>query len=767
MKRAKFFLSTFLLIILLSSISFAIPTIVVEETDLVKIEVDTFDLDGDNITVVYSAPLNKNGEWKTDYGDAGNYTTLVTATDGKSLTEEEFSIIVKKKNQAPLIKVQDHVIGEETEVVDLGLEVIDPNNDKVSFEISDPFNKDGEWLTNYEDAGEYTVTIRASDGELDSTRIIKVTVIDKNRAPEAEFSPEQDVVEMYENEIFNFEVSATDADTDEIVYLWELDGEVVAWETGYTYSADYESAGTHNLKLVISDGIDENVKEWQIEVYDVNRAPELPDFDEIYAKEGQKLELNLPLTDADGDGLFYVIDEPFGEDLVWEIGYDEAGEYEIDIEVSDGLLTESDTIEITVEDIDRAPEFTELIGLGVNETDELKINLEATDPDGDEIYFAAYGFPEGAVFEGDELIWQPDYDFVSKPNSFFVRLLSRLRLDKYLWQKKDLEITFSACGRELCTNQTVDVTVHDVNRMPELWVADKVTINETDKIRLKPTAADPDGDVVKFYFTEPLNRKGEWQPDFDGQGEYDVTVGATDGEFSVEKAVKIIVNNLNRQPELNDIKDREVNEGEEVWIKVDAQDPDNDELELWVESSPEGSSFKDQWFSWIPGHDVVNEKKGWLHDLISNYAWLNRHVSQEKQYFGVNFVVSDGDFIVSRLVDIAVRNWNAPPEIVNATPESIQAYVGEPIVFAVDAVDVDGDELDYKWDFGFMNGGVEDATAISRKFTSPGTKRISLTISDGRDSIEKEWTVNVKQKVVQEVIKQQPTIQPTFTSYVV
>lgn len=765
----NFFLIGFLIIIILSTISFSIPTLIVEETELVKVKVDTFDPDNDETIVVYSAPLDENGEWRTDYGDAGNYTTMVTVTDGKSLTEEEILIIVKRKNRAPEIDIKSQIEILETEKVKLKPKITDPNGDEIKVGFSDPFNEEGEWQTGYDDAGEYTVTIRASDDEFESTRVVKIIVNDKNRLPKIAVQPEKESIQIKENEGFYFSAEATDEDNDDLFYLWNLNDEIISWESFYSFTTDYDGAGTYDLKLVVSDGIDEVVKNWQIEVENVNRPPKLPEFDDVVIDEGQKLILDLILTDEDGDALIYSIDEPIGDEMEWQTDYEDAGEYEIEIEVSDGELTDKGVLNVVVRNVDRAPEFEEIDLLEVNENEELHISLEAEDPDGDDIYYLAYGFPEGAALEENEIVWQPDYDFVAKPNNFPARLLGRLRLDRYLWQKKDFAVDLVACGRELCTNQTVMVRVNDINRLPELWVAEEVVINETDKIRIKPQAADPDGDIVKFYFTEPLDSKGMWQPDFDSEGEYNAIVGATDGKTSVEKTIKLIVNNLNRQPVLEEIKDRHANEGEEVWIKVEAEDPDNDELDLWVEGAPEDSSFQDQWFSWKPDYDTVEGRKGWFHDWLSNYKWLNRRLSQEKQYLGVNFVVSDGDFIISKLVDIAVRNWNQPPEIINATPDTLQVYVGEPVLFEVDAIDLDGDELEYTWDFGFMQGEVKNANAISRRFTSSGEKKISLVISDGRDFIEKEWKVVVGQKPVQEVVQQPtaPTVQPTFTTYVV
>ena len=778
--KFKFFLIAFLIIVLAATSSLSVPTLVVEETDLVKLEVDYFDPDGDEVTVIYSAPLDKNGEWQTDYGDAGNYSTTVVVSDGKDITEEEVLIIVYRKNKAPDIIVTDHVIASERELIKLNIEVSDPNKDDVEVLVSEPFDSNWEWFPGYEDAGEYSVTITATDGELESTKVIRVTVENKNRPPEITVNPKKDLVELQETESYDFEVlSAVDQDGDDLIYLWELDGEIVDSEEIFTYSTDYESAGTHTLKLIVSDGEAQVTHEWEIEVENVNRAPVLMEFDELVIKEGQNLVLDLPEFDEDGDKITYFVDEPIGDDLEWQTGYEDAGEYEFTIVASDGELEAEAILLVTVENVDRAPEFFGVGDVEINEGEELRLSLDANDPDGDEIYYLAYGFPDGAVLDGGEISWQPDFDFVKKPSNLVMKALGRLHvLDKFFWKKKDLNVNLVACGGDLCSNQTVKITVNNVNRPPMLSVADEVVINETDKLRIKPQASDLDGDYVKFYFTEPLNSNGQWQPGFDDAGEYWINVGATDGKESVEKTVRVVVNNVNRQPEIEKIADRNVNEGEDVWIKLEANDPDNDDLTVWVEEAPEGSTFENQLFHWVPSYDSVTERQGWWAEYLSNFKFLNRKLSPEKKNYGLNFVVSDGDFIISKLVNIAVRNWNRAPEIINSTPDELQVFIGEPVLFGAEVVDSDGDALEYEWDLGFMQGSVKNADKIQRRFTTPGEKTVKLTVSDGRDSVEKIWRVIVANKrivepveTVEEPVVEEPVEEPVqqivFKSYAI
>src|SRR3989338_8410297 len=57
--------------------------VVVQETDVVSLAPEAEDPDKDtSLVFTFTSPLNENGEWKTAYGDSGEYKVTVTASDG-------------------------------------------------------------------------------------------------------------------------------------------------------------------------------------------------------------------------------------------------------------------------------------------------------------------------------------------------------------------------------------------------------------------------------------------------------------------------------------------------------------------------------------------------------------------------------------------------------------------------------------------------------------------------------------------------------------
>jgi len=65
-----------------------IKDIEANEGQLVRITPFALEPDGDDIAYTFSSPLNLNGEWQTDYDDAGEYFAMVTVSDGK-LTDSQ------------------------------------------------------------------------------------------------------------------------------------------------------------------------------------------------------------------------------------------------------------------------------------------------------------------------------------------------------------------------------------------------------------------------------------------------------------------------------------------------------------------------------------------------------------------------------------------------------------------------------------------------------------------------------------------------------
>jgi|GEM_PF-3288804 len=251
----------------------------VKEGDLVNLQPKVIDPDNDDITFTYSEPLDANGRWQTDYGDAGKYVITITVSDGVTTTEKQVLLVVEKVNVPPVIEgVEDKIVIDEGDVLELKPHVYDPNKDEVTVSISQPVGDDGIWETDYQSAGEYTVVITASDGELEATKEIQVIVNKKNVAPIIE---ELEDVEVDEGEVIKITPKVTDLNGDEVtITLSEPKGKEDVWseENGtFIWNTTYTDHGEYVIIVTASDGELESTTNFTITINDINMPPEIID----------------------------------------------------------------------------------------------------------------------------------------------------------------------------------------------------------------------------------------------------------------------------------------------------------------------------------------------------------------------------------------------------------------------------------------------------------------------------------------------------------
>ncbi len=161
----------------------AFDDVQVTEGDSISVKASAADADGDDVVIKFSEPLDSNGEWKTEVGDAGKYKVKVTASDGASEAVESFYLTVVSANKAPVLSGINDITAKEGDLITLSITAADPEGDDVAISFSQPFDAEGKWQTGYEDAGSYEVVATASDGNSESKQSFKVTVQDYNRAP--------------------------------------------------------------------------------------------------------------------------------------------------------------------------------------------------------------------------------------------------------------------------------------------------------------------------------------------------------------------------------------------------------------------------------------------------------------------------------------------------------------------------------------------------------------------------------------------------------
>ncbi|MBU0460768.1 MAG: PKD domain-containing protein [Nanoarchaeota archaeon] len=746
--KTRLLLGLLVLIIAVSSSVLAVKTFQVQETDLVKINAKAVDPDKDDVTYRYSSPLNENGTWQTGYDDAGEYPLKITASDGLKETDEEILLVVKNKNQPPYL-TENKITVKETQTVDLKIFVADPDNDLLSYELNNPFDKSGTWKTGYGDAGIYVLDFKVNDGIVETKLRIEVEVLQTNQPPEfIDSFSEAKIITLKEDENLKFEVEAQDNDQDKLTYLWKLDETVIGEDKKGEFYLDYDSSGEHLLTVFVSDAVVGVVKEWALKVENINRKPTL-ELLPLKINEGEIVRLDLPDVDLDGDELVYSFDDKFDEDGLWQTSYNDAGVYSLNIYASDGEFTVKEKVRVTVTDVDRAPTLNLPESLSVKEGELLEWSLDTEDLDGDELTVTFENAPEGATYnpESKKFSWEPDYSYLARKGGIISDLLNTFRLENRILNKKTVIIKVKSCGKDLCSVGSLPLIIYNTNRAPVFEALENVTVKETEKVELEPKTSDPDGDLVKLSYSWPLSKSGTWQTSYGDRDTYTIYVTTSDGTLSETVPVNIKVEKKNRQPSLHVANDKiVVNEGHEFGFRVMATDPDDKELDLSLDHLPAGASFKEGLFIWEPSNKLVNKTKtSWLERFVSGDNVLNKWFNSNKEEVWLEFKVSDGEFEVVHPVKIIVKDANQAPKVLDYLPsEIVKVNLNEAVVFHVAAKDDDQDELSYKWSFsGFGEDTIVGTDTIERTFTTLGNKKVKVVISDGAEEVEKEWSISV------------------------
>ena len=204
--------------------------------------------------------------------DGSVVTNLDECLGAEEAEEELITEIPEEVEEEPVEEVEPEVVEltkitvKEGELVLLKPESEDPDTDTILYAFSEPLDKDGKWQTNKGDAGNYEITVTASDGELTDTQKILLVVESVNKAPILELIAD---ITLNEGETASFEPVVTDPDNDEVTITYS------GWMTEASYTTNYDDAGTHIVTVTASDNIESASQDVIVTVNNVNRAPKI------------------------------------------------------------------------------------------------------------------------------------------------------------------------------------------------------------------------------------------------------------------------------------------------------------------------------------------------------------------------------------------------------------------------------------------------------------------------------------------------------------
>jgi len=273
-----------------------------------------------------------------------------------------------------------------------------------------------------------------------------------------------------------------------------------------------------------------------------NSAPVLAAIGDKTVDEGSLLTFSVSATDADGDTITYSATSlPSGASFVnqtfsWTPGYDQAGTYQVTFTASDTSgAQDSETITITVNNVNRSPELQSIGNKSVNENDTLSFTISASDPDGDAITYSVDPLPSGAAFGNGTFTWTPGYD-----------------------QAGIYTLTFTASDGQAQDSETISVTVNNVNRKPVLDAIADQSVCAGDTLSFAVIATDADGDSIQYSASglpsgaSFSGRSFSWTPTSSQAGSYSITFTASDGQLADSKTVAVTVSADNKAPQVTE-----------------------------------------------------------------------------------------------------------------------------------------------------------------------------------------------------------------------
>jgi regulation of enolase protein 1 (concanavalin A-like superfamily) len=196
--------------------------------------------------------------YRTDHTSAGNHTVMVSVGDGELFKTRSWNVTVINQNREPTdITVSSPKPGDVyTEGVPVSFEgsAIDADGDALSFSWMEGTKElgKGRTLTLTLPAGPHGIVLQVSDG-IATARSRLLTFSVKANAPPQLFS--LDPVNGWKFEKgakIHFVANAADSDGDKLTYCWTENGRPLSTDASF-YRSDLP-VGTHNIKLVLSDG---------------------------------------------------------------------------------------------------------------------------------------------------------------------------------------------------------------------------------------------------------------------------------------------------------------------------------------------------------------------------------------------------------------------------------------------------------------------------------------------------------------------------------
>jgi len=408
----------------------------------------------------------------------------------------------------------------------------------------------------------YELVVDASDGLASGEITVRMTVHQVNHPPTlAPIAP----VTIDELTPLTLQLQASDSDAGDVLTFGAVGlptGATLGQSTGlfqWTPDATQGNGPSGQLQYPITFTVTDLAhatasQPVTITVQNKNHAPQFTAVGPQQVAAGEEATFPVSAGDPDGDAVTLTMvqsppDASFdtaAKQFHWtpSTAQIRANPYVVKFEASDGTLTATLDVPITVIRVNHPPMFVGLSDRTVDEGQALDVTIGVVDIDGDALTVSVVGaLPTGATLNPAtrQLHWVPDFT----------------QAGIYTVQLRVSDGLASAKG-------SIQVTVVNVARSPVLAPIPDQRVREGELLQFPIQVSDPDGNpvtvtVVPLPAGAQVIHQGapyvfQWVPGMDQQGTYQLEVHASDGQLEVVRSVTItVIDNPAFQPLLADV----------------------------------------------------------------------------------------------------------------------------------------------------------------------------------------------------------------------
>ena len=773
----------------------------------------TYSISGSEINISSSGVLTF--ATAPDYETKTSYSATVTVSDGTDSVTQAITVTITDvdetaPNEAPVISSSATFSAAENQTAIGSVSATDADGDSLTYSISgSEINISSSGVLtfatapDYETKTSYSATVTVSDGTDSVTQAITVTItdVDETAPNEAPVISSSATFSAAENQTAIGSVTATDADGDSLTY--SVSGsEINISSSGvltFATAPDYETKTSYSATVTVSDGTDSVTQAITVTITDVdetesNEAPTLSINSNYSVNEdvngicqggpaigdGNCPVFNILASDPEGEDLFYTISGPdaaafqvssagavnttFGPNYEVPIDENNDGDYQITITVSDGNLSVSQAITITVTNINEAPFISDYcfdsdvlagcddIYVDENQTSALQIN--ALDPENQTISYSFYndsGNDDNSYFNissSGAVTFKTTPDYETK-NSYAL----------YFALTDSDGLSAGSYQYNIRLNNLNDNT-------PVISSSATFSAAENQTAIGSISASDADGDSLTYSISgSEINISSSGvltfatAPDYETKNSYTATVTVSDGTNAVTQDITINITDVDEAPTITSSSTFTIAENQTSVGSATATDPENQSLTYAIYSLP--APLAGEQYS----GGSINSSTG---AITLNGTGFNY---EERTSITAQVEVSDGTNAVTQDITINITDVDEAPTITSSSTFTIaenQTSVG-----SVTATDPENQSLTYaiyslpaplageQYSGGSINPSTGAITLNGTGFNYE--ERTSITaqveVSDGTNAVTQDITINIT-----DVDEAAPNTAPTISS---